>query len=703
MLKINVKNKKYKKQIIFENTIVEMPNSPQMVTIWGESGSGKTTLLNMIKGLDDDYNGVVEIDGNRTKGISRNVSVVYQDNKLFDNISVIENLNVISNDENLIDGYLEIFGLIQKKYEKVSNLSGGQKQRVAIVRALIQDCNILLLDEPTAGLDDNNFEILIDTLKKVNEQVQIIIVTHDMRFKNADTLEYYIKDKKLVAGDSNKPQEEVQKITNKETKENNTSDTYTFKKLLKNNIGLYYYKTAIFSALLFICTFAILNIYYTLNKEYDAYFNGITDNVIVLNSGVLNEKRVVEQDGIAYTFNTEPNKMFWNNEDIEAVESIEGVTAVYLDDSNVNGIGDSEGYDYSVQLDKSHIDSLQLYPSYEYSQDIINIEMKSPSVQKGVFEYHKGNTGSNVNGLDIIEGDFPENYSDELLIPDFLAEEIVNKKSLDSVIGYGITLKVINTDGDEKDKQYTIVGVYDTDYEKIIKEYYTIYTGYNSNTLEERSEWITEEFYNDAINISKDDVVYMDYYKEAYSSYENYKEFMGYNLDEMYIIVEDEENIPYVSEQLAQMYPNYKQESKYVLESGEYESSLSVYKNSSYIFTLGIAFIFGLISVLTSKMYYKVKYNDYAILSVNKYKKSSIYKIMIIELIFDTIVMICVITIISLLVSLSNRPMAVIYSNSILTSFGISVVLLYLLSINVIIFTLNVIKTRYKKIKILLK
>ncbi|MFW3328407.1 ATP-binding cassette domain-containing protein, partial [Aliarcobacter butzleri] len=89
-------------------------------------------------------------------------------------------------DEKVINT-LKLANILHKKDELVSNLSGGEKQRCAIARALVNDCEIILCDEPTANLDYENSKNFIEILKELKElKKTIIIATHDPIFDNLD-------------------------------------------------------------------------------------------------------------------------------------------------------------------------------------------------------------------------------------------------------------------------------------------------------------------------------------------------------------------------------------------------------------------------------------------------------------------------------------------------------------------------------------
>lgn len=139
-----------------------------ITVILGASGCGKTTLLNCIAGRESFEGSIDNVP---------NFDYLTQDFNLFEEMSVWDNLCLVSDDFKLIRHYLKEFDL--KEQKKVKKLSNGQKKRVQFIRALLHKPGLLLCDEPTAALDHDNAVVLMEELKKISSDVQIILVTHD--------------------------------------------------------------------------------------------------------------------------------------------------------------------------------------------------------------------------------------------------------------------------------------------------------------------------------------------------------------------------------------------------------------------------------------------------------------------------------------------------------------------------------------------
>ncbi len=170
------------------------------ISVAGPSGSGKTTILNMIGCIDTPTNGTVEIDGTPTSGLSdrritelrhKVIGFIFQSFNLVPVLNVYENVEfpLLLGKERMekaekrewIEYLIEEVGLKEWSKHRPNELSGGQRQRVAIARALVTKPQIVLADEPTANLDSQTGEAIIELMKKINREqdTTFIFSTHD--------------------------------------------------------------------------------------------------------------------------------------------------------------------------------------------------------------------------------------------------------------------------------------------------------------------------------------------------------------------------------------------------------------------------------------------------------------------------------------------------------------------------------------------
>lgn len=184
------------------------------IAIVGKSWSGKTTLLNLIAWLDWFSKGEIEVNKNPLSDMSveertimrwKNISFIFQQFNLVDNLTVKENIDLIIELNNLERRYetekiLKIVGLENKAHSYPYNLSGGEQQRIAVARAFVWKTPILLADEPTWNLDEENTKIIINLIKKLHKDSNntIVMITHDMDIANEADRIYEIKNHILV-------------------------------------------------------------------------------------------------------------------------------------------------------------------------------------------------------------------------------------------------------------------------------------------------------------------------------------------------------------------------------------------------------------------------------------------------------------------------------------------------------------------------
>jgi ABC-type nitrate/sulfonate/bicarbonate transport system ATPase subunit len=160
----------------------------QFVSIVGTSGCGKTTLLRIMAGLEGDFDGGIELEGNPITGPGVDKGVVFQEHRLLPWLTIEENVGfglvnrAADERRELIDRYLKLVGLTKFAKAYPGQLSGGMAQRAAIARALANKPKILLLDEPLGALDAMTRMYMQNELEKIwlEEKITMVMVTHDV-------------------------------------------------------------------------------------------------------------------------------------------------------------------------------------------------------------------------------------------------------------------------------------------------------------------------------------------------------------------------------------------------------------------------------------------------------------------------------------------------------------------------------------------
>jgi len=183
--------------------------------IIGPSGHGKSTLMQLIGGLDKPTSGDVFIDGVNISELSddklselraKKIGFVFQFFNLLQNLTALENIQTammfnktpLKQQKEKAEELLKLVGLAEKANAKPNELSGGQQQRVSIARALANDPDILLMDEPTGNLDSESEKEILEHILRIHKTGKtIVIVTHNNEIAaKAETL-FEIRDGKL--------------------------------------------------------------------------------------------------------------------------------------------------------------------------------------------------------------------------------------------------------------------------------------------------------------------------------------------------------------------------------------------------------------------------------------------------------------------------------------------------------------------------
>lgn len=205
------------KQVVLENIDLSIEQG-ETIAIVGPSGSGKSTFLNIVGSLDLATSGSVTIDGKNISGFDekslsefRNseVGFVFQQHHLLPQLTLLENVLLpvlpINNKEYTHEAnsraieLLKNVGLEEKVNQVPSQCSVGECQRAAVVRALINQPKVLLADEPTGSLDEQNALELVNLLSQINQDknLTLIMVTHSMELAKKMKTVYRLSNKKL--------------------------------------------------------------------------------------------------------------------------------------------------------------------------------------------------------------------------------------------------------------------------------------------------------------------------------------------------------------------------------------------------------------------------------------------------------------------------------------------------------------------------
>ena len=217
-IKIENITKKYEKNKTIKvlNDVSFNFESGKIYSIVGPSGSGKSTLLNLLSLIDTPNSGVIKINDNKIDFENKiendnirakKIGIIYQDKNLLSDFSAIENVYLpnllLSNDQNssiiIAKKIIKNFGLSSRLNHFPSELSGGENQRIAIARALINNPEIILADEPTGSLDFENAKQVFKILLNLKNKNRIIIfATHNRYFADMSDCKLSLIDGKVI-------------------------------------------------------------------------------------------------------------------------------------------------------------------------------------------------------------------------------------------------------------------------------------------------------------------------------------------------------------------------------------------------------------------------------------------------------------------------------------------------------------------------
>ena len=217
IIKLEEVTKKYENSgdsINVLNNISLSVNKGEIITIFGHSGVGKSTLLDIIGGILYPDKGSVLIKGKLLTNVNgpfirkKIISSLFQKDNLLPELNIVDNLllpliiNNLDNNKSIskVNEALSLLKMEKFKYRYPNQISRGEYQRISLLRCMINNPEVIIADEPTANLDENNCEQLLDLIVKLNKELGItfIIATHDKRFMKVCNKAYEIFNGDLI-------------------------------------------------------------------------------------------------------------------------------------------------------------------------------------------------------------------------------------------------------------------------------------------------------------------------------------------------------------------------------------------------------------------------------------------------------------------------------------------------------------------------
>lgn len=188
----------------------------EIITVLGRNGAGKTTLLRAIMGLVQFHSGSIRFEGDDISRLptheraQRGIAYVPQGRLIFPGLSVLDNLRVASYGTRQRDGsealgrmFSDFPVLAEKRRARAGSLSGGQQQMLALARALMTNPRLLLLDEPSEGIQPSIVDQIADTVRAIHEKraISVVLVEQNLDFVARLATRAYVVDKGQVVGE----------------------------------------------------------------------------------------------------------------------------------------------------------------------------------------------------------------------------------------------------------------------------------------------------------------------------------------------------------------------------------------------------------------------------------------------------------------------------------------------------------------------
>ena len=521
----------------------------EFVSILGQSGSGKTTMLNIIGGLDKYTTGDLIINGISTKkytdhdwDIYRNhrVGFVFQSYNLIPHQTALQNVELaltlsgIGKEERRkrAIAVLKKVGLEKQINKRPNQMSGGQMQRIAIARALVNDPDILLADEPTGALDSETSLQVMDLLKEIAKEKLVIMVTHNPELAiNYSTRIVKLLDGKII--DDTNPfdgEEQIKEVKENKSKAKTSMNFKTALSLSLNNLMTKKGRTLLTS---FAGSIGIIGIALILSLS-----NGIqkyiekTEQETLASYPLTIQKESIDMSTLLQTLTGHQETKEYNDDKIHSVNIMGDMFTTVTKEVKRNNLKDFKNYLEKESKIKNYTSSIEYTYNVQmnvYKSDSNKVVQVNPTTVLDAI-------GMSSSGISSAYSPFMSSYD---VFYEMLNNEELNKKTYDVIEGrwpkkYNEVVLLVDKNNQISDYSLYSLGILDQDY---LKEQF-------NNMVSGKDVKFTENTYEpkDLLNLTFKLVLNTDYYKKQnglwldMSNDDNYMKKVLENAEEIKVV-----------------------------------------------------------------------------------------------------------------------------------------------------------------------
>ncbi len=511
----------------------------EFVSILGQSGSGKTTMLNIIGGLDGYTSGDLIINGTSTKEFTdrdwdtyRNhrVGFVFQSYNLIPHQTALQNVELaltlsgIGKDERRkrAIAVLKKVGLGNQMNKRPNQMSGGQMQRIAIARALVNDPDILLADEPTGALDSETSLQVLDLLKEIAKDKLVIMVTHNPEL----AVNYSTRIVKLLDGevvDDTNPYDGKDEIAEEETKTKNKSKktSMSFKTAFSLSLNNLMTKKGRTILTAFAGSIGIIGIALILSLS-----NGIQEYIDKTEEETLSsypltiQKESVDMSSMLMTFAGAQEQKEYNDDKIHSINVMGDMFKSLTQEVKRN---DLKAFREYIESDKTNIKDYVTDIQYGYNVTMNLYKNTEDEVVRVNPTTVLSAVGMETSGISNVYSTYMSNYD---VFYELLGNQDLLKQQYDLVDGHwpeNYNELVLQVDKENRISDYTLYSLGILDQNHLKEQFQNMISGKDVNF--EDTSYTTE----DLLNLEFKLILNTDYYKKEGSIWvnkENNSEYM---------------------------------------------------------------------------------------------------------------------------------------------------------------------------------